>query len=92
MEVLDYVYYRRESDTGKPYVIACLVARFYRSSSIRPDIETALFALDTGNRQLIPEIARSSAEGQQLVQNLETIVAVHNEQARRKQRPELPNP
>jgi hypothetical protein len=92
MEVLDYVYYRRTSDTGRPYVIACLVARFSRSSSIRPDIETALFALNTGNRQFIPEIDRGSAEGQQLVQNLETIVAVHNEQARRKQRPELPSP
>jgi hypothetical protein len=92
MEVLDYVYYRRLGDANNEYVIACLVAKFSRANPIRPDVQTALFALKPENRQFISEIDRGSAEGQQLVQNLETIVVLHNEQARRKQRPELPSP
>lgn len=92
MEVLDYVYYRRIGDGNNPYVIACLVARFSRSNAVPDYIPTALFALNADNRKLIPEIDRASAEGQQLVASLENIVAVHNEQARRKHRPELPNP
>ena len=92
MEVLDYVYYRRTGDENNPYVIACLVARFSRSNPNLQDIHPALFALNVENRKLINEIDRNSAEGQQLVESLEKIVALHNEQAQRKNRPELPNP
>jgi hypothetical protein len=92
MEVLDYVYYRRTGDENNAYVIACLVARFSRSNPNLHDIHPALFALNVENRKLINEIDRNSAEGQQLVESLEKIVALHNEQAQRKHRPELPNP
>lgn len=92
MEVLDYVYYRRTGDGNNPYVIACLVARFSRSNPVPDYIPTALFALNAENRKLIAEIDRASEEGQQLIASLENIVAARNEQARRKQRPELPNP
>jgi predicted DNA-binding protein len=92
MEILDYVYYRRKVGQDDPYVIACLVAKFVRSNPVRDYVATALFALDKNNRQLIDEIDRNSSEGQHLLQNLSGIVALHNEQARLKQRPELPDP
>ena len=92
MEVLDYVYYRRIGDEDNPYVIACLVARFSRSNLLPDYMPTALFALNAENRKLIAQIDRASAEGMQLVESLENIVAARNEQARRQHRPELPNP
>lgn len=92
MEVLDYVYYQRVGDENNPYVIACLVARFSRSNLIPDYIPTALFALHPENRKFIDEIDRDSTEGQQLLESLGNIVAVRNEQARLKHRPELPNP
>ena len=92
MEVLDYVYYRRTDDDNNPYLIACLVARFTRSNPVPDYIPTALYALDRGNRTLIDQIDRASAEGQRLVKDLEKVVAAHNDQARRMRRPELPSP
>jgi hypothetical protein len=74
------------------YVIACLVARFSRSNLASDYILPALFALNRENRKLIDEIDRRSVEGRQVVESLEKIVAARNEQARRKHRPELPNP
>ncbi len=92
MEVLDYVHYRRVGDENNPYVIACLVVRFSRSDATPDYIPAALFALNAGNRKFIDEIDRGSAEGQRLLASLENIVATRNAQARRKDRPELPNP
>jgi hypothetical protein len=91
-EVLDYVYYERTGDQENPYKIACLVARFTRANP-KPDYsEAALYALKNENRVLIPNIDRASAEGKHLIKSLGEIVAIRNEQARRKQRPELPAP
>jgi len=92
MEILDYVYYRRYGDENNPYVIACLVARFSRSNLAPDYIPPALFALNRENRKFIDEIDRGSVEGRQVVESLGRIVAARNEQARRKHRPELPNP
>jgi hypothetical protein len=92
MEVLDYVYYRRTGDSGTPYLIACLVARFSKNHVQPDDTAAAMFALDANNRDLIDQIDRESPDGRELVQNLEAIVALRNEQARRKSRPELPAP
>jgi hypothetical protein len=92
MDILDYVYYRRVGDEQNPYIIVCLVARFSRVN-LQPDyIPSALYALREENRKLIPEIDRASSSGQQLLANLAEIVVARNEQARRKQRPELPDP
>jgi hypothetical protein len=92
MQVLDYVFYRRTGDQNNPYLIACLVARFSRSNRIPDYIPTALFALNPTNRKLIPEINRASAEGQQLLENLQVIVTARNAQAQRQHRPQLPDP
>lgn len=92
MDVLDYVYYRRTGDQDNAYVIACLVARFSRSEPMLDYIPAALFALNKENRKFIYDIDRASEDGMQLIQSLERIVAVRNEQARLKKRPELPNP
>lgn len=92
MDVLDYVYYERVGDAGNPYLIACLIARFGKAQLENDDIDTAMFALDEENRELIGEIERDSVDGKQLLANLESVVAVRNEQARRKRRPELPSP
>jgi len=92
MEVLDYVYYRRERDDGDPYVIACLVADFTLSPVMPDYLPTALFVLESNNRTLISDIARDSTEGRRLLENLESIVALRNEQARRQNRQELPAP
>ena len=92
MEILDLVYYRRIGDEENPYIIACLVARFSREN-LRPDyMPTALFALNEDNRKIIEDIDPNSAEGKLLRDDLAGIVAVRNEQARRKQRAELPDP
>lgn len=92
MDVLEYVYYRRTGDDDKPYIIACLVARFTAANLATDDLRTAMFALESNNRHVIDEIERGSQEGQQLLQSLADIVAVRNEQARRRQRAELPPP
>ncbi len=92
MKILDYVYYRRMGDEHNPYIIACLVARFSRANQMPNNLPTALFALREENRTLIGDIDRDSPEGQQLLEHLAEIVAVRNEQARRVQRPELPDP
>jgi len=92
MDILDYVYYRRKGDEDNPYVIASLVARFARENPVPDYTPTALFALNPENRTLIDEIARDSSDGQQLLTSLKGVVELHNEQARLKRRPELPNP
>jgi len=92
MDVLDYVYYRRPADSRNPYLIACLVARFTRSHGLPDYIPTALYVLAPENRKLIDEIARTSTEGKELLENLGGIVEIRNEQARLKHQPELPDP
>jgi len=92
MEVLEYVYYRRTGDDNEPYVIVCLVAKFAMEEPVTGDLVTAMFALDQNNRRVIDEIEPDSDEGRALVRSLASIVAVRNEQARRKQRQELPAP
>jgi len=92
MKVLDYVYYRRIGDSGAPYLIACLVALFSKEEGPLDDTPTAMFAVDPNRRALIGDIARESEDGRELVENLEAIVGLRNEQARRKNRPELPAP
>src|ERR1051326_7989403 len=92
MNVLDYVYYRRTGDSGAAYLIACLVARFSRETGPLDDTPVAMFAVDPDNRALIGNIARESEDGRELVDSLEAIVGLRNEQARRKNRPELPAP
>jgi len=92
MEILDYVYYRRTGDEQNPYAIACLVAKFSRADPQPNYISAALYALQEKNRKLIGDIDRGSSEGRKLLANLTEIVALRNEQAKRKQRPELPDP
>lgn len=92
MNILDYVYYRRMGDEQNPYVIACLVARFTQGTHMSNYLPAALYALRMENRKLIGDIDRESNEGKALLENLAQIVAVRNEQARRKQCPELPAP
>jgi hypothetical protein len=91
-EVKDYVYYRRTGDSGKRYLIACLVARFERQDKSVDDTPAAMFALDADKRAFIDEIARDSEEGKELVESLHAIVDLRNQQARRKHRLELPEP
>jgi hypothetical protein len=92
MRVVDYVHYQRVGDDDNPYIIACLVAEFSRASQPVNDIDTALFALDSKNRQLISEIDRDSTVGQELLRNLTSIVDLRNEQAERKHHKPLPPP
>ena len=92
MKILEYVYYRRVGDEDNPYIIACLVAQFSRVNQTPNYSATALFALREENRKLIGDIDRNSPEGQELLEHLAEIVAVRNEQARRVERPELPDP
>lgn len=91
MDILDYVYYERQGDHSNSYVIACLVARFKRANSNPDYLKAALHALDAGNRQLIGNVDPASKDGQRLIKNLSEVVALRNEQARRKNRPELPD-
>jgi len=92
MDILDYVYYRRVGDSGVPFVIACLVSKFTLAHGDAGEIRSALLALDRNRRTLIDEIDRASVQGQRLLENLAGIVAVHNEQAARRQRPRLHDP
>jgi hypothetical protein len=92
MTILDYVYYSRVGDSGKPYIMACLVARFNRAKGRPEYIPAALHALDPTKRVLIGDIDLNSDDGRALMSNLAEIVALRNEQARRKQVVELPNP
>jgi hypothetical protein len=91
MDILDYVYYRRVGDRG-PFVMACLVSKFTLARGDQAEIRAALLALDRDRRSLIGEIDRASVQGQGLLENLTGIVAAHNQQAARKQRPRLPDP
>ncbi len=92
MTVLDYVYYWRVGDSGKKYVMVCLVARFSRALA-KPDyLPAALYVLDPGSRIQIGDIDVESPEGKKLLSNLSEIVKLRNEQARRKQVLELPDP
>ena len=93
MEVLDYVYYTRTGDhEGNIYIIACLVARFTRASTKVSYLPAALHALDTNNRHLISEIDPASEHGKRLLADLDQVVMLRNEQARRKKCVELPDP
>ncbi len=92
MTILDYVYYSRVGDSGKPYTMACLVARFNRAKGRPEYIPAALHALDRTKRILIGDVDLNSDDGKALMSNLAEIVALRNEQARRKQVVELPNP
>jgi hypothetical protein len=91
-EILDYVYYRRVGDEGNPYVIVCLVIKFFRVKQ-RPDyMPVALLALRPESRKLIAEVDRASNEGRQLLADLREVVAIRNQQAVRKHCPVLPLP
>jgi hypothetical protein len=92
MTILDYVYYSRVSDSGKPYIMACLVARFNLAKGKIEYIPTALHALDRDKRILIGDIDLSSEDGKALMSDLGEIVELRNEQARRKHVEELPKP
>jgi hypothetical protein len=92
MNVLDYVYYERVGDANNSYLIACLIARFAQGQLDTNDIDTAMFALDEEKRELISEIKRDSVDGKQLLESLESVVAVRDEQARRRRRRELGAP
>jgi len=92
MDILDYVYYQRSGDHNNTYVIACLVARFKRSKANADYLKAALRALDAGGRHLIGDIEPTSKDGRRLMENLGSVVTLRNEQARRKNRPELPDP
>jgi hypothetical protein len=92
MTILDYVYYSRIGDHDNPYIMACLIARFSRQASKPEYLQAALHALDPTNRILIGEVDPKSEDGKALLENLGEIVSLRNEQARRKQVVELPNP
>ena len=92
MTILDYVYYARTGDSGKPYIMACFVARFSRAKSRPEYLPAALHALEPSKRILIDEVDLQSDEGKKLMSDLATIVDLRNEQARRKQVVELPRP
>ncbi len=92
MTILDYVYYSRVGDSGKPYTMACLIARFSRARGKPVYLPAALRALDPKSRILIGEIDLESNYGKALLSNLAAIVELRNEQARRKQVVELPKP
>jgi hypothetical protein len=92
MTILDYVYYSRVGDSGAPYIMACLIARFSRAKA-RPDyLPAVLHALERDSRIYIEEIDPASKDGKSLLGHLAEIVDLRNEQARRKQVPELPDP
>ena len=92
MEILEYVYYQRTGDEQNPYIIACLIAKFWRDDLATSYVPTALFALSKENRKLIGDIDRNSRAGKEVIENLRGVVTIRNEQARRKLRPELPDP
>ncbi|WP_162914268.1 hypothetical protein [Taklimakanibacter lacteus] len=92
IEILDYVYYSRLGDSGTPYIMACLVARFTRNNPVGKYLTAAFHALEKNKRILIPEINPDSADGKTLISNLKAIVAVRNAQAERVHRPGLPDP
>jgi hypothetical protein len=91
-DILEYVFYRRVGDSGNPYVIACLVARFTREHPKDKYLLAALHALKKENRLLISDIPRESPTGRELLADMAGNVAVRNEQARRAQQAELPKP
>jgi len=92
MDILDYVYYRREGDHDNQYVIACLVARFKKADSKPNNIAAAIYALAVDNRLLIADVDRTSADGKTLLADLADIVKLRNTQAQKVDRPELPAP
>lgn len=92
MQIMEYVYYRRIGDGDNPYMIACLVAKFSRTKQKPNYMSAAVYALHEKNRKLIGDIDRNSNEGKHLIEDLAKIVVIRNEQAIRKQRPELPEP
>jgi hypothetical protein len=90
--ILDYIFYDRVGDSGKTYVMACLIARFSRSKAKPEYLPAALHALDPAKRIKIKEVDLDSKDGQTLMVDLTNIVALRNEQARRKNVVELPDP
>jgi hypothetical protein len=90
--ILDYVFYDRTGDSGKTYLMACLIARFSRSKTKPEYLPAALHALDPENRIKIAEIDPASDVGKKLLLDLAEIVAIRNEQAQRKGVVELPDP
>jgi hypothetical protein len=91
-EILDYVYYQRPADESVPYIIVCLVLRFSLEVTTPDYLPAALFALDQQNRKLIGEIDPKSTEGIELKRSLEGILIIRNDQARRVNQVELPEP
>jgi hypothetical protein len=92
MEITGYPYYDRVSDSGYPYKIACLVARFRNVQAKDNYLRVALQALDAKGRQQIPEIRGDSSEGRELLADLVEIVTLRNGHAAARDRPIIQMP
>jgi hypothetical protein len=92
LEIQDYVHYGRVGDRNNPYQIVSIVCRFRRAASTARYLSESIRMLNKESRLFIDEVDRVSAVGRDLLADLEEIVAVRNERAKRIGRIELPAP